>query len=252
MDDTKDISNNIAAFAIFDGNIRTNPFGRNQSALRVYRRVERLVAALYLITNHVPVSEPARNAIRSECLELIERSLMLRDDMSITGSQTITDIKGCVRHLVTLVRMLTVAGVLSTRNAQIAIEALDDLAGFVEVSRVSPSAESVTISKEDFLDIRRTTLTDIKDTLEIKDKRLVKDSGVDQSNTPTSSIPMSLREQHILGYLTGVGEVGIRDIVSSLPEYSEKMIQRELASLVSAGRVKKTGLKRWSRYSAMV
>jgi DNA-binding HxlR family transcriptional regulator len=49
--------------------------------------------------------------------------------------------------------------------------------------------------------------------------------------------------------LRSQGELGIKDVVSNLPEYSEKMIQRELAELVAAGRVKKTGLKRWSRYT---
>lgn len=44
------------------------------------------------------------------------------------------------------------------------------------------------------------------------------------------------------------GILGIKDIASNLPQYSEKMIQRELASLVQKGFVQKTGAKRWSRY----
>jgi DNA-binding HxlR family transcriptional regulator len=35
----------------------------------------------------------------------------------------------------------------------------------------------------------------------------------------------------------------------NLPEFSEKMIQRELAALVQEGVVMKQGEKRWSRYS---
>jgi DeoR/GlpR family transcriptional regulator of sugar metabolism len=60
---------------------------------------------------------------------------------------------------------------------------------------------------------------------------------------------MSVRTQSILEILKTSGSMGIKDICSNLPEYSEKMIQRELSELVEVGTVQKTGLKRWSRYS---
>ena len=44
-------------------------------------------------------------------------------------------------------------------------------------------------------------------------------------------------------------DFNIRDIAANLPEYSEKTIQREIATLVERGLVRRTGLKRWSRYS---
>ena len=57
------------------------------------------------------------------------------------------------------------------------------------------------------------------------------------------------RTQAILEVLRTGGELGIRDVASQLPEFSEKMIQRELAALVEKGTVKKLGEKRWSRYA---
>mgnify|MGYP001611693170 FL=1 len=57
------------------------------------------------------------------------------------------------------------------------------------------------------------------------------------------------RAEHILGVLGSKEKLGIKDIVSHLPEYSEKMIQRELKGLVALGRIKKTGSKRWSMYT---
>ena len=49
----------------------------------------------------------------------------------------------------------------------------------------------------------------------------------------------------------GVG-VSIKDISLVFTECSEKTIQRELNSLVLKGQLKKTGAKRWSRYSIIV
>ena len=47
------------------------------------------------------------------------------------------------------------------------------------------------------------------------------------------------------------GTLGIKDISANLPQYSEKMIQRELADLVLANKINKTGEKRWSRYQVV-
>jgi DeoR/GlpR family transcriptional regulator of sugar metabolism len=44
-------------------------------------------------------------------------------------------------------------------------------------------------------------------------------------------------------------DVSIKDISLVLTDCSEKTIQRELNSLVLKGQLKKTGAKRWSRYS---
>lgn len=249
MDESKDMSAIGLNFSIFEHDVRTNPFGSNQSAHRVYRRTERVVAALYLITNHIPPTDPARNSIRAQCAVLLAKALALREDMSTVDSPSARELREVIRYLISLVRMLTVARLLSMRNAQVAIEALDDLGAFIEVSKSSPMSEHVSITKEDLLDIRRGSLMDIKDDQGIKDISLIKDK-VTISNSRRSGLQLGVREQHVLSVLTGAGELGIRDIVSSLPEYSEKMIQRELASLVSAGRVRKSGLKRWSRYSA--
>ena len=47
----------------------------------------------------------------------------------------------------------------------------------------------------------------------------------------------------------GQAGVSIKDISLAFTDCSEKTIQRELNSLVSKGQLKKTGAKRWSRYS---
>jgi hypothetical protein len=71
---------------------------------------------------------------------------------------------------------------------------------------------------------------------------------------------MRLRDEHsasnradqIIDILKVGGTLGIKDIVANLPQYSEKMVQRELALLVGAGRVQKMGAKRWSKYQAVL
>ena len=88
----------------------------------------------------------------------------------------------------------------------------------------------------------------VKYTKVIKDRASIKDtSGV--SDNVSFRKGLHVREESIIGVLRSGGELGIRDIAANLPEYSEKMIQRHLVDLIEAGKVKKVGLKRWSRYS---
>src|SRR3989344_2619780 len=221
--------------------VRTNPFGANQSADRAYRRSERIVAALFLVTNHIPPTESLRSSVRTQALLILENVLSLRDEMRTTG-ENVAKTRASIRHLISLVRLLAVSGFVSGQNTNTVVEGLDELGNFLTASANSPLSESVSLSHEDLLDIHGGTIKDIKDMTPVKDIRNVSDKVA-------SGGGLSVREQSIFSVLRAGGELGIRDIASNLPEYSEKMIQRELVALVAAGRVKKTGLKRWSRYS---
>ena len=83
----------------------------------------------------------------------------------------------------------------------------------------------------------------IKDTAHISDNAKVSNTKSNSNRTSGS------RVQNILEVLRVGGSLGIRDIAANLPEYSEKMIQRELLGMVARGQIRKIGLKRWSKYS---
>ena len=57
------------------------------------------------------------------------------------------------------------------------------------------------------------------------------------------------REKAILDVIRSKGEISIKDISRYVKGCSEKTIQRSLLSLVENGILKKTGERRWSRYS---
>lgn len=249
MDDKRDIQKSNPLFRFFDTNaIRTNPFGANQSADRAYRRAERIVAALYLVTNHISPTESIRIATRTAALRLLRDMLSLRDEMRAVDSNTVMACRASIRHLISLVRMLAVSGFLSMQNTDAVIEGLDELGNFIVTVANSPLSESTVLSRDGFLDIHKHILKDVKDTRIIKDDIMQKDI-TDVSDMSVHNGSLHVREEGILALLKIGGTLGIRDISANLPEYSPKMIQRHLLTLVAAGRVKKTGLKRWSRYS---
>ena len=59
----------------------------------------------------------------------------------------------------------------------------------------------------------------------------------------------SNRQNIILGLLRKKKELTIKDIALVIKDCSEKTIQRELISFIEAGVIKKTGERRWSKYS---
>lgn len=255
MEDIKDIqrTDNISRF-LDSYSVRTNPFGENRAAERAYRRAERMVAALYLLTNHIPVSEGAKGDLRSHANGLLAQVLTLKDDMRSPQSIAVQQVTATIRHLISLVRVLTISGYVSISNAETMVAALDDLGNFLVSSQRSILAENITIHRDEFIDTREATRTRvvqaIKDTRGVSvitDTQIVKDVG--DASVITNSSSMSVRVQNILDILRSGGSLGIKDIAANLPEYSEKMIQRELLELVKHGKVKKMGLKRWSRYS---
>lgn len=252
MDEIKDIQKRDDLSRFLDSNvIRTHPFGRNVTGEKAYRRAERIVAALHLLSNHIPEEEPVRSHIRRSGIYLLSCLLALRDEMRAPESPAFLRTLTCIRKLISLVRILPISGFASRHNAEIMLEALDELGNFLAVSQRSALSESLILTKDELLAggevlSRHTLVTDIKDKVVLRDKSQKTTLMSDRANTPT------VRGEGILQVLKSQNNLSIRDISSNLPEYSEKMIQRELAHMIAVGLVKKTGSKRWSRYSLFV
>ncbi|MCE9541029.1 hypothetical protein K8R03_00530 [Candidatus Kaiserbacteria bacterium] len=236
--------------------VRTNPFGENRAGDRAYRRAERIASAIHLLTNHIGSDEPVSSAIRSGAVDLLQQMLLLRDEMRAPQSSFLMAAQARIRQLISLVRILTVSGYISMQNATTMVEALDELGNFMSVAQRSMLSESFSVSRDDLLDVRTSAparavriVKDIKDTA---DAAPLNQSVSDVSESDNSAFrkgQITVRAQSILDILQSGGVMAIKDICSNLPEYSEKMIQRELLGLVEGGKVKKTGLKRWSRYT---
>src|SRR3989344_2402825 len=253
MDDIKDVSkrDRLPGF-LLSRTLRTQPLGSNVSADRAYRRAERLAAAIHLITNHVSADEPARRFSRRTVFGLLSSILLLRDDMRSPESGAFKEAQALIRKLISSIRILAVAGHVSLQNADVLVEALDELGNLLLSSQRTTLSESVVFGKEEFLEVGYppSSLKRISDTAatgqprpSIKDRLRGKNKMSDRGDRTKG------RAEGIVGVLGAQGRLGIKDIAASLPEYSEKMIQRQLRSLVALGRIKKVGSKRWSTYT---
>jgi hypothetical protein len=249
MDNLKDISHKDSLSTFLDStSIRTSSFGNNVAGERAYLRAERIAAATHLLTNHISPGEPLRLSSRSVAIALLGSVLKLRDEMRSREGQQLKEVQSLVRELISLVRILTVAGRVSMQNAEVVIAALDDLGVSLTTSQRTALSESVLLTREDFA-LGAAQAHAILDTWRRKGMRRPKDEKPRANEASDNATPVRGRPEEVLGILSTHGQLGIKDIAANLPEYSEKMVQRELKKLVASGRVKKMGAKRWSRYS---
>lgn len=256
MDEIRDTQKTDSISRFIDAHaVRTNPFGENRAGERAYRRSERIVAAVHLLTNHIDPNEPVSDAIRASGLALLSSLLELRSEMRSSRSELFGKVQAHIRHMISLVRVLTVSGYVSMQNATTMVEALDELGNFMTAAQRSALSESISVSRDDLLDMRAGkpsarphSIKDIKDTYGATIP-MDKSNRQEMSSMGAQTVgQITVRSQNILDTLQTGGSMGIKDICANLPEYSEKMIQRELAEMVANGKVLKSGLKRWSKY----
>lgn len=266
MDYQKDVqkSEGLVKFVESQGT-KTNPFGDNRVGERAYRRAERICAAVFVLTSHVSDTEPLKARARKKSLLLLDDVLSVRDEMRSLNSPRAIALKASVRELISLTRLLAVAGLVSFQNATVIGEALDELASFLSASQRSTLSETASYAREDFLDVREAAAAPARqreheEPLREPAQALRKDTTHAPSTEPAVRTAKTSvdkghetnvhkgRAEAIREVLRVSGPIGIRDIASHLPEFSEKMIQRELAVLVKNGVVEKEGEKRWSRY----
>ncbi|TSC87077.1 MAG: hypothetical protein G01um10148_182 [Parcubacteria group bacterium Gr01-1014_8] len=242
-----------------DPALRTNPFGHNISAEHIYRRAERIAAAVHLLTGHMPNAEPVRDLARKESIALLNHALGLRSELRAAGSESFKQTQASIRKLISLIRLLGISGYTSAQNTETLVDALDELGALLTSSQRSQLAEDTFLTRDELTPRRSEPARDSQTIssrssqrrevrmkvsgVSIKD-RLIRDTGVDGRSA-------GARAERIVDILRSGGILGIKDIASNLPEYSEKMIQRELAALVERNTVKKLGAKRWSKYTLL-
>jgi hypothetical protein len=256
-DSKKDTQDKDKMFLLNNEGLRTNPFGQNISAENIYLRSERIAAAVFLLTSHIGHDEPLRSDVRSAGVHLVQNTIALAGELRASGSERVRDAHMSIREMISLVRFLGVAGYASAANVQLLVGALDELGQALVASERSALAEDVALRKEDLMprtarapQNRGALRGGPRSNRTQKRTRTVRPEGAIKDVETRGNVSNGLRSERIIDILRAGGILGIKDIATNLPEYSEKMIQRELSVLVSDNRVRKIGLKRWSKYQA--
>lgn len=200
---------------------------------------QKIIAAIYLVTNHLSDNEPLRKELRSLSVALTSASFLEQPSL-------LSRIEMCLGAC-------ALTGLISEKNSSIIVyEAKQFVQNAHEIKSPIEDIfdENIDHQKQQFAIKNKYLLKDIKKTKELT-KGTVLDkitSALENKRTQESKIS---RQEKILYFINDKKSAVIKDITTLFPEVSEKTIQRELGVLVEAGRIIKRGNKRWSIYMAV-
>ncbi len=234
----------------------------NKFVFYIYRKISKISGAIYLITDIIKDVEPLKWRLRKTATDTLSLKNFFGDKAVFNTLE---------EHLFELESMLELArlsGVVSEMNALIVGSEVRKL--LTEIRERSKEGFYVPELVPSFFEVAKPESLSLEEYLarskELDDKghkgqsvrydlynpkQASKPYSRELSAQPDTSESKGQRRDEILRIIKARGSVTIKDITESVRDCSEKTVQRELMSLVDSKLVKKTGERRWSKYSPL-
>src|SRR3989344_4256828 len=232
-------------------------FNENEGFVLAYKKTEKLASAVYMVTSLFSNDEPMKWTLRKKVADVLSFILKYKDIPEGGSNDFIYEAKTKTLELISLLEISLRGGLVSQMNFSILkTEFLNliTLLNSYSSNTYFPSANE--ISKKYFDEFSPVTgysnlHTKTKELSKSNDSQQmslsnIKDRGIisSQENEKKTN-----RQNIILSLIRKKKELTIKDIAVVIKDCSEKTIQRELNSFISAGILKRAGVRRWSRYS---
>ncbi len=232
----------------------------NNKAIMAFEKTRNIASAVYLITDLMPDKDPLRTKLREVAIETVTIAVSGKGAVALDSRVVSRVLSPKLASMIYLMDVALASGLLSDRNHRLISVELSKLVEHVNLSHKVKSVSQVL--EEGFSGFSRTKNPQSREFLRPLEGR---ESGgyphkghngqsgtQDLSFTEQGSNPFNNgdeRKKMILKTLEGGKIMSVRDLMSVIKNVSEKTIQRDLVSMVKDKTVKKTGEKRWSKYS---
>ena len=220
------------------------------------KKTEKLVTALYMISDCMDSDDALKGKLRLLGVELLSDMYELATLSPMDKHIHISSSIARVNEILSFVEIAYTIGFISEMNTIILKKEFMILIGELENHQKKDKHFAFTLDEQMFStpEIKRTLFNNMSF---INNKSPLQTFPSKKTNSSITNLAdRKERTDKILNLIKdkkslSVGEAGvsIKDISLVFTECSEKTIQRELNSLVLKGQLKKTGAKRWSRYS---
>ncbi len=225
-----------------------------------YKKTEKLASAVYIITGLFSENEPMKWVLRKKVSELLSFIITYKDIPKSKLNDFIYNTKTRVLELISLLEISFRGGLISEMNFSILKNEFSILIDRFNIDKSASKDFSQEVISRDFFDLtgsnlpigsghisRQTGSMSMTNTNFAMSHNLLKDR--DSGANYGRFFKRSNRQNTILNLLKKKKELTIKDIAEVVKDCSEKTIQRELISFISAGMVKRAGERRWSKYS---
>ena len=234
-------------------------FEKDENFVLVYKKTEKLVSAVYMVTNLFPINEPIKWTLRKGSSDLMSFIITYKDTPSVNHPDFVYNLKTRVLEIVAFLQVSLRGGLVSQMNFFILKQEFLSLTDTLDVLSSAPKdVFDETISKK-FFDMADEDYFALRDTSEGKNYNTSSSLGViqkmsfsnvrDKGSATKDDLKRSNRQNAILSLLKKRKEMTVKDISQVIKDCSEKTLQRELNSFISNGVLKRSGVRRWSKYS---
>jgi predicted transcriptional regulator len=226
----------------------------------VLKKTEKIVTALYLVTNLVKDNDPLKWEIRERCMSLISSTVALASIDSQEKNTYMRFFLSSILETRTFINISLGSHIISKMNAELIIAEIDALVIHIKDQALDDASRAGYVLSKSFFAADMPSRTDDKGQEKTDGKKLPA-SFSDRVNQPVSfkktaednAFPKdnqkNSRKISIIELLKKQPNLTIKDITKVISNCSTKTVQRELSDLVHAGTIKKEGDRRWSRYS---
>ena len=274
--------NDINAISAPENVSRSDIESVDQHILFISQKAEKITAALYLITDFIKDKEPFKWEIRDSAIVFFSFTNSLKGArIASQKEQAIEKALSQLSLILSLLRFGVSVRFLSHMNYSILKDEYTSLKETLEDRLKTRQPVDGLVLPQDFFQLKTKELStqqypnvpyghDIENKniggkpsvvysdvarAEKNDEKIVAEKNVDTSQSQPVFMDgaieskKGMRQDVILKLLKTRGWISIKDISEIISECSEKTIQRELASLVDRGVIRKTGERRWSKYA---
>ncbi len=237
-------------------------FSAEEYLLYVFKKTEKITAALYLVSGLLKDDEPMKWELRDHGMELMSSSFMASSNMPGDKSSVIQSLFTAALETISLLNVAKISNLISEMNHSLLVREIDNVVAMLR-DRLAENAENAGyVLSENFFKTPDMFTTGFRTEGASGRWQVAGGKGQDsRSKTPESGKTKVLeghttvqakkdgRQEAIINVLKGQSNLTIKDFSKVIKDCSEKTIQRELIDLVDRGIVKKEGERRWSRYS---
>ena len=239
------------------------------------KKSEKICAAIFLVSGFLNDQESIKWDIRRIASKLVSITAKLHFGDHQSRKQIISECRTTISELASLLEVASLAGLISTMNANVLAKELNSLLSLVEREDSGSNKSNQIRFAKNYFDVGETymlesgedkavdnkkatphTARNLKDNLHPSAFTVQKNEGFGNVR-PVSvakeygsvAVKRNKRQSFIIQILKKKKDLTIKDISTIFHDCSEKTIQRELALLVHDGAVVREGERRWTKYS---
>lgn len=228
------------------------------------KKVEKIVSAVYLITEHFYKEESLKWQLRKKGLQLLSDTMSLSKINLSRRARVLSNIEKTILEMISFLEVSLVAKTITAVNIEIFKRELDLLIDFINNNLNEIEQKDSSFLKEDFFKVKGgdLQLKNVFNKKELLSKGQDKGHFISSKQSFITGITnktkgqnisnlekRQTRKEQILKLFNKGQKLTIKDISRVIDNCGEKTIQRELQIMMKKGSIKKEGERRWSRYS---